>query len=103
VAYFALTTVHGPNWDASLQIREQEAWEEHAAFMDGLVDDGLVILGGPLADGERALLVIEAVDEDEIEKRLSEDPWASMGLLRIGVIEPWTIWLDGRGLSSQAG
>jgi hypothetical protein len=56
--------------------------------MDGLVDDGFIILGGPLGDGERTLHVVEATDEREIRARLSEDPWASMGLLQIGAIEP---------------
>ncbi len=96
MAFFVLTTAHGPNWDTSLQIREQRGWDQHAAFMDGLVDDGFVILGGPLGDGERALLVIEAAHGGEAEARLGEDPWAAMGLLRIGAIEPWTVWLDGR-------
>ncbi len=88
--------VHGPKWDALRHIRDQDGWEEHAAFMDGLVDEGLVVLGGPLGDGERALLIFEANDDREIEARLHEDPWIAMGLLRIGVIEPWTVWLDGR-------
>ena len=96
MAYFALTTVHGPAWDPLCAIRHQRAWDEHAAFMDGLVEEGLVILGGPIADGERALLMVEAADEAEIEARMSADPWASMGLLRIGSIEPWSIWLDSR-------
>jgi uncharacterized protein len=96
MAFFALTMTHGLNWDASRQIREQQAWDEHAEFMDGLVDDGFVILGGPIGDGEQALLIVEAMDEHEIEARLGEDPWASMGLLRIGAAQPWTIWLDGR-------
>lgn len=100
MSVFALTLVHGPSWDTSRGIREQDAWDEHAAFMDGLVDDGFIILGGPLDDGERSLHVVEAVDESEIETRLAEDPWASMGLLRIGAIEPWTIWLDGRQTSA---
>ena len=69
------------------QIRDQEAWNEHAAFMDGLVNDGFVMLGGPIGAGERALHVVEAADEDEIRMRLEEDTWASMGLLRIGTIE----------------
>ena len=47
-------------------------------------------------DGTRILLVVEAADQHEIEMRLGEDPWAPMGLLRIGEIQPWTIWLDGR-------
>ncbi len=103
VAFFALTMVHGPRWDGSLQIREQQAWDEHAVFMDGLVDDGFVILGGPLADGELVLLVVEATDENEVGERLSDDPWASMGLLQTGVIKPWTIWLDGREGGGRAG
>ena len=47
MATFAVTMVHGPHWDRSRPIREQDGWDEHAAFMDGLVDDGLIILGGP--------------------------------------------------------
>lgn len=96
MGFFAVTTVFGPNWDASLSRREQRDWDGHATFMDGLVDDGFVFLGGPIGDSDRNLLVVEATDEGEIETRMSEDPWASMGLLRIDSIQPWTIWLDGR-------
>ncbi|MPZ95066.1 MAG: hypothetical protein GEU96_09175 [Propionibacteriales bacterium] len=96
MAFFALTELCGPSWDASRLRREQDAWDEHAAFMDGLVDDGFVVLGGPIGDGERVLLVVEASDEHEIEARLGADPWVSTGMLRIGAIEPWTVWLDGR-------
>jgi hypothetical protein len=96
MVFFALTMVHGPAWDASRQIREQDAWDEHAAFMDGLVDDGFVILGGPIGDGEQVLLAVQAADGREIKARMAEDPWASMELLRIGAVQPWTIWLDGR-------
>ena len=97
MANFAVRLVHGPRWDFSRQIREQEAWDGHAAFMDGLVDDGFVILGGPVGDGEHTLHVIEAADENEIRARLSGDPWASAGLLQVGTIEPWALWLDSRG------
>lgn len=96
MAIFALTEVSGPSWDASRPRRQQQGWDEHAAFMDRLVDDGLVILGGPIGDGERVMLAVEAADEREIEARLGEDPWVTAGVLRIGAIEPWTIWLDGR-------
>jgi uncharacterized protein len=88
VPVFALTEVSGPNWDASRPRREQDVWDEHAAFMDGLVDDGFVILGGPIGDGERVLLVVEASDEGEIEARFAADPWLPMGILRIEKIEP---------------
>ncbi len=95
MAFFAVTMVNGPNWDASRERREQRGWGEHAAFMDGLVDDGFIILGGPI-DGERTLHAVEATDEGEVRARLGEDPWAPMGLLQIGAVTPWTIWLDSR-------
>ena len=100
MANFAVRLVHGPGWDTSRPIRAQAEWDEHAAFMDGLVEDGFIILGGPVGDGEQTLHVVEAADESEIRARLAEDPWASPGLLRIGTIEPWALWLDSRLTSS---
>jgi uncharacterized protein YciI len=100
VAFFAVMLETGPNWDHSRGRREQDAWDEHAAFMDGLVDDGFLILGGPL-DDIRTMHAIEATDEQEIRDRFAEDPWAPMGLLRIAQVQPWTIWLDGVGVSAR--
>lgn len=91
-----VTMVNGPGYDSSRPRREQRGWDEHAAFMDALVEEGFVILGGPIGDGEQVMLVIEANDADEIEERFAADPWASPGVLRIGAIQPWTLWLDGR-------
>jgi hypothetical protein len=96
MAYFALTLVHGPGWDTTRPIREQDSWHEHAGFMDNLVETGLIIVGGPLGTGERTLHLVEADDESDIRTRLGQDPWAPMGLLRIGSIEKWELWLDGR-------
>jgi uncharacterized protein YciI len=96
VANFAVRLVHGPGWDPLRPIREQDGWDEHATFMDGLVEDGFVILGGPVGDGEQTLHVVQAADEKEIEACLAGDPWASAGLLRIGTIERWALWLDSR-------
>ncbi len=50
VANFAVTLVRGPRSDESvririrIRIRDQRSWDEHAAFMDGLVDDGFGLL-----------------------------------------------------------
>jgi uncharacterized protein YciI len=94
VTYYAVTRERGGNWDASLAMREQERWDQHAAFMDALVDDGFAVLGGPLGDGERRfLLVFDAESEEEIEARLADDPWTPTGLLRITSVEPWEILL----------
>ncbi|MGZ4551500.1 MAG: hypothetical protein ACXVYC_17265 [Blastococcus sp.] len=96
MAVYAVTMVSGPGWDAGRPRREQPGWDEHAAFMDRLVADGFVVLGGPIGDGEEVLLAVEAADEAEIADRLGADPWAPTGRLLIGEVRPWTIWLDGR-------
>ena len=86
----------GGPWDWSRGLREQEGWDEHARFMDGLVADGFIVLGGPLADEHRVVHVVEAESEGAIRARLAEDPWSGTHL-EVGAIDPWTIRLDGRG------
>jgi uncharacterized protein len=100
VANFAVRLVHGPGWDPARPIRGQDAWDDHAAFMDRLVNEGFIILGGPVGDGEHTLHAVEAADENEIRSRLAGDPWASAGLLQVGTIEPWALWLDSRPADS---
>lgn len=100
MANFAVTLVHGPGWNHARPIRGQDGWDEHAAFMDGLVDDGFIILGGPVGDGEQTLHAVEAADETEIRARLAEDPWASAELLQVGTIELWALWLDSRPVNA---
>jgi hypothetical protein len=48
---FAVRTVHRSGWDPRRPMREQDAWDDQAAFMNGLAADGFVILGGPLGLG----------------------------------------------------
>lgn len=89
---FVLLRERGPRWDHARGLREQDAWDEHAAFMEGLADDGFILLGGPLGN-DHVLHVIAAGSEQEIRDRLGEDPWEPMGLLRNVSIEPWHVLL----------
>jgi uncharacterized protein YciI len=85
----------GPDWNPSLPLEEQSGWPEHAAFMDGLVDDGFMILGGPLADEVRVAHVVEADSEDAVRATFARDPW-SESHLQVASIDPWTLRLDSR-------
>ena len=85
----------GPEWDPARPLEEQSGWLAHASFMDGLVDDGFVILGGPLADEVRNAHVVEAESEEVVRARLARDPWSETHLV-VDSIDPWTIRLDGR-------
>jgi uncharacterized protein YciI len=85
----------GPDYDLSRPLEEQSGWPEHAAFMDGLVDSGVIVLGGVLADEERTAHAVEAASEEEIRDILARDPWSDSHL-RVESIDGWTIRLDGR-------
>jgi len=72
---------------------DQVAWPEHAAFMNLLVDEGFVVLGGPVGQGERVLLVVSADSEAAIRRRIEADPWTPLRLLPIATIEAWRVLL----------
>jgi uncharacterized protein YciI len=85
----------GPDWDPLRPLEQQPGWQAHASFMDGLVDAGCVILGGPLADEERVVYAFEAESEEAVRATLARDPWNESHLV-IETVEPWTVRLDGR-------
>ena len=87
MAYFVVKREPGPAWDARSSMREQKQWPEHATFMEGLVHDGFVVLGGPLGDGSTIQLIVDSGSEGEIRARFAEDPWVPLDLLRISTVE----------------
>ena len=64
--------------------------------MDALVDEGFIVLGGPLEGGRDVLHAISASSEEDVRTRLAEDNWAQNGMLTVKSVEPWTLLLDGR-------
>lgn len=91
--YYLVTLEQGENWHATRSMREQEYWDEHASLMDAFVADGFIVLGGPLDDEEKALLVINAESKQTVEARFADDPWITMGVRRIASVERWEILL----------
>jgi hypothetical protein len=85
----------GSEYDHSKPLEEQSGWRDHAEFMDGLVDDGFIVLGGVLGDELRTAHAVEASSEDEVRERLAQDPWSGSHLV-VDSIDRWTIRLDAR-------
>ena len=90
---FAVTIDHGGGWREGLPLEEQVEWHAHASFMDSLVEEEFVLLGGPLEGTAEVLLIVRAESPEQISQRLAPDPWHKMDLLRIGRILPWILRL----------
>ncbi|HEY7357243.1 MAG TPA: hypothetical protein VH590_12280 [Ktedonobacterales bacterium] len=91
--YYALTLECGAHWDARVPMRQQQHWDEHARLMEAFVDDGFIILGGPLDGEARVLVILNAASRAAIEARFADDPWIVHGIRRIASIERWQILL----------
>ena len=64
--------------------------------MNSLVEDGFILLGGPLEGDRETLHVVDAPTEEAVRARFAEDNWAANGMLSVKSVERWTILLDGR-------
>jgi uncharacterized protein len=93
---FVVISSAGPNRDLSKGTREQPFWDEHAAFIDQLVADGFILLGGPLVDEGGSLLIFNAEDENEVRDKTKNDPWLEHGILKQEHIKRWQIFIDER-------
>jgi uncharacterized protein YciI len=96
VDLYVLRLERGGPWDWSRDMREQDGWDEHARFMDDLVDNGSIILGGPLEGDSETMHIIAAESEQVVRDLFATDPWWVNGMLTPVRIERWTIVLDSR-------
>ena len=97
MSYFAVIREAGPAWTDGKGITEQPGVSDHAAFMNQLADERFVLFAGPLAGSEhgrvRALLIINADSEAEIDRRLADDPWVPTEQLVTTSVEPWNLFV----------
>ena len=97
MSYFAVLRDAGPAWTDGNGAFEQLGVDAHAAFMNALAEEGLVLFAGPLAGSEhgriRVLLIVKADSEAVVLDRLAADPWAQAGRLVTTSIEPWNLFV----------
>ena len=95
MTYFAVIRDAGPAWTDGMGAFEQPGVDDHAAFMNALAEEGIVLLAGPLAGSEHgrihALLFVNADNEAVIHDRLAADPWAQAQRLVTASVEPWNL------------
>ena len=83
----------GPAW-ASGAPDEQPGWDEHAEFIDGLIERGIFVMGGPLADNSGSLTLLENVREEEARELVLRDPFVANGVFVLEDVRAWNVWVD---------
>ena len=95
----------GPTWTSG-GVREQPRWDEHAAFIDALIEDGTFVMGGPFADNSGSLSLLEGVTADEAREIIAKDPFVENGVFVLDDLREWDVFVDeltGRGAKSATG
>ena len=102
---FAVTREAGPGWADGKGAFEQPAVDEHAAFMSGLADEGVVVFAGPLAGTEagriRVLMIAAADSEAAVRTRLADDPWERTDQLVTMLVEPWNVFVGAERIAPE--
>jgi uncharacterized protein YciI len=83
----------GPAWTSGPP-EEQPGWDEHAAFVDELVERGTFVMGGPLADYSGSLTLLESVSEVEARELVLRDPFVANGVFELEDVRAWNVYVD---------
>ena len=93
---FVVLSTAGANRDLAKGSREQAQWDEHEVFIDALVDNGFILMGGPLIDTGGAMLIVRGESGEAVRATIAQDPWYAHEILRLVSIERWDIFIDRR-------
>jgi hypothetical protein len=83
----------GPAWTSGSP-EDQAGWDEHAAFIDDLVERGIFVMGGPYADNSGSHTLLENVTEDEARALVLQDPFVANGVFELDEVRAWNVWVD---------
>ena len=101
---YAVLREAGPAWTDGKGAFEQPTVDDHAAFMGRLADEGFLLFAGPLAGTEagriRVLLIANAASEEDVQRRLADDPWAAESRLVTTSVEPWNLLVGAERLNA---
>ena len=83
----------GPTWKSG-RVDDQPGWDEHAAFVDDLIERGIFVMGGPFADDSGSFSILENVGEDEARELVLRDPFVANGVFELDDVRAWNVYVD---------
>lgn len=85
----------GPNWTRGLP-EDQSGWDEHAAFINDLIDRGHFVMGGTWTNRLGSMSLWEGMNADEVRDVMQRDPFVQNGVFVIEDVADWTVYVDTR-------
>jgi uncharacterized protein YciI len=83
----------GPEWTTGGP-EDQAGWDEHAEFIDGLIERGIFVMGGPYADNSGSHTLLEGVTADEARELVLQDPFVANGVFVLEDVRAWNVYVD---------
>jgi uncharacterized protein YciI len=84
----------GPAWADGSPPEAQPGWDEHAMFVDALVEQGTFVMGGPLTNYSGSLVILEGVTGDAARALMDKDPFVRNGVFIVEDVLEWTVYVD---------
>ena len=64
---------------------------DHLAYLQSLLEEGTVVLAGPVGDGSGAMMVLQVGSEEEARGVVKRDPYTAAGVGADHVLRPWNV------------
>ena len=83
----------GPAWTSGPP-EEQSGWDDHADLIDGLIERGIFVMGGPYADYSGSHTLLENVTVHEARELVLQDPFVANGVFVLDDVRAWNVYVD---------
>jgi len=84
---FAAIVERSSSWEAGKPPQEQPGFDLHANYMGSLEAEGFIVFAGLMPKSGDVLFIFQAESEDEVRRRLGQDPWQKDGHVRLVRVE----------------
>ena len=64
---------------------------DHLAYLQSLLEEGTLVLAGPVGDGSGAMMVLQVASEQEARRVIDADPYTAAGVGANHVLRPWNV------------
>jgi len=85
----------GPSWDPAKPPMQQPGIQEHVAYMQKLMSDRAMVMGGPFVEGMKitsAFYILDAKTSADARQLAESDPAVTKGLMKIEEIRTFLLF-----------